>query len=161
MDIKVIQANYQSDDHEHDIQFLLDAYASDPMGGGKPLEKSVKQNIVKELAERSFAFTLLAYVDKQPAGLANCFEGFSTFSCKPLINIHDFAVVKEYRGRGISQMLLTKIEQIAKETGCCKITLEVLSNNQAAKAAYKKFGFTSYELDPAAGTALFWQKPIS
>ena len=161
MNVAIIEANYQNKNHEHDIRFLLDAYASDPMGGGKPLDKSVKENVVKELAKRSFAFTLLAYVDKQPAGLANCFEGFSTFSCKPLINIHDFAVVKEHRGKGISQMLLAEIEQIAKERGCCKITLEVLSNNQAAKGAYRKYGFTSYELDPSAGTALFWQKPIS
>ncbi|MFT5906124.1 MAG: ribosomal protein S18 acetylase RimI-like enzyme, partial [Cryomorphaceae bacterium] len=42
----------------------------------------------------------------------------------------------------------------------CKITLEVLSKNEVAKSAYQKFGFSGYELDPEAGKALFWEKPI-
>jgi ribosomal protein S18 acetylase RimI-like enzyme len=37
----------------------------------------------------------------------------------------------------------------------------VLSNNEAAKSAYQKFGFSDYELDPQAGTALFWQKLLT
>ena len=56
--------------------------------------------------------------------------------------------------------MLNKVEDIAISKGCCKITLEILSNNEAAKASYKKFGFISYELDPKAGVALFWQKKI-
>jgi len=38
--------------------------------------------------------------------------------------------------------------------------LEVLSNNEVAKSAYSKFGFSGYELDPKAGAALFWQKTL-
>lgn len=37
---------------------------------------------------------------------ANCFESFSTFACKPLINIHDFIVLEKYKGNGISQKIL-------------------------------------------------------
>ncbi len=47
---------------------------------------------------------------------------------------------------------------MAKSKGCCKVILEVLSNNEPAKSAYSKFGFLGYQLDPAAGPALFWQK---
>ena len=39
------------------------------------------------------------FIDK-PVGLATTFEGFSTFAAKPLINIHDIAVLPDYRGRG-------------------------------------------------------------
>ncbi len=56
--------------------------------------------------------------------------------------------------------MLDKVEEVAIEKGCCKITLEVLSKNEAAKSAYKKFGFSDYELDPNAGSALFWQKRL-
>ena len=52
-------------------------------------------------------------------------------------------------------------KEIAISKGCCKITLEILSNNESAKAAYKKFGFSNYELDPRAGVGLFWQKRIT
>jgi ribosomal protein S18 acetylase RimI-like enzyme len=60
----------------------------------------------------------------------------------------------------LSQLMLSKVEEIAKAKGCCKITLEVLEGNEIAKNAYRKFGFSSYELDPAMGRALFWQKNI-
>ena len=137
---------------------LLDLYASDPMGGGKSLDEGVKNNLVRELSKLPHAFSFIAYVDEHPAGLINCFEGFSTFLCKPLINIHDIVVLDEYRGNGIAGMMLEKVEEIARSKGCCKLTLEVLSNNEAAKSAYQKFGFSDYQLDPQAGTALFWQK---
>jgi len=160
MNIDVIKANYSEGAHEKDIQFLLDAYACDPMGGARPLDSDVKKNIVKLLAGLPYAFSVLAYVDAKPAGLVNCFEGFSTFSAKPLVNVHDVVVLEAYRGRKISQKMLEKVEEIALSKGCCKITLEVLSNNEAAKSSYRHFGFSSYELDPAVGYALFWQKPL-
>ena len=62
--------------------------------------------------------------------------------------------------QGISQMMLAKVEEIAKEKGCFKITLEVLSKNEVAKSSYSKYGFKGYELDPKAGYAFFWQKQL-
>ena len=161
MNIKIILANYSNEQQEKEIPMLLDGYASDPMGGGKFLDEKIKNNLVKELSKLPHAFSVIAYVDGQPAGLANCFEAFSTFVCKPLINIHDFVVLNEYRGKGISQMMLEKVEEIARSKDCCKVTLEVLSNNEVAKSAYRKFGFSGYELNPEAGFALFWQKSLT
>ncbi|MCD8481615.1 MAG: hypothetical protein LR015_02400 [Verrucomicrobia bacterium] len=43
---------------------------------------------------------------------------------------------------------------------CCKLTLEVLSNNIKAAKLYHKLGFAPYQLDPAFGKAEFWQKPM-
>ena len=158
MNIDVIKADYQDKKQAQEIALLLNAYASDPMGGGQPLTDDIQANIARELSRLPHAFSVIAYVDSRPAGLANCFEMFSTFLCKPLINIHDVVVLKQYRGMGLSHRLLEKIEQIAIERGCCKLTLEVLSGNTGAKVSYEKFGFKNYELDPALGQALFWQK---
>jgi len=158
MNIEITTADYSSKRHQDEIPMLLDAYAADPMGGGSHLDESVKSNLVKELSKLPHAFSVIAYVDGEPAGLVNCFEAFSTFSCRPLVNIHDVVVLEKYRGKGISQRMLEKVETIALEKGCCKITLEVLSKNEVAKSAYTKFGFSGYALDPKAGTALFWQK---
>ena len=77
-----------------------------------------------------------------------------------MINIHDVAVISEFRGLGISQRMLLEVEKIAREKGCCKITLEVLEGNEVARAAYLKYGFDGYELDPVLGKALFWQKTL-
>ncbi|NOX76341.1 MAG: GNAT family N-acetyltransferase [Gammaproteobacteria bacterium] len=160
MNIEIIKADYFSQQHEKEISMLLDEYASDPMGGGQALHENVKNNLVQELSKLPHAFSIIAYADGQPAGLVNCFDAFSTFSCKPLVNIHDVIVLSQYRGNGISQKMLDKVEKIAVSKGCCKITLEVLSNNEIAKSVYSQFGFSGYELDPKAGAALFWQKQL-
>lgn len=156
--VTIIRADYQHPQHREALIFLLDSYARDPMGGAAGLSATTKAQLPDALAQLPHAFSLLAYVDGKAAGLANCFVGFSTFACKPLINIHDFVVHNDYRGQGLSQKLLQHIANLAIEQGCCKITLEVLGNNAAAQAAYRKFGFANYSLSPEAGTAQFWQK---
>lgn len=161
MVITTVVADYVNVQHAQDIVTLLDTYAMDPMGGGQPLSEYVKTHLVQELAKRSWAFTILAYADDQPVGLANCFEGFSTFQCKPLINIHDILVVQQYRGHNISNLLLAKVEEIARARGCGKLTLEVLEGNLIAQNAYKKFGFANYQLDPGMGNAMFLQKLLN
>ena len=160
MNISIILADYHNRRHANDIGTLLNAYATDQMGGGIELDEYVKNNIASELARLPHAFSILGYIDNKPAGLVNCFEGFSTFKCKPLINIHDIVVSRAHRRSGISQLLLAKVEEIAKARACCKITLEVLEGNTPAQAAYRKFGFSGYELDPLMGKAMFWQKII-
>lgn len=69
-------------------------------------------------------------------------------------------MVNEFRGLGLSQPMLSKVEEIAKLKGCCKITLEVLEGNKVAQKSYIKFGFAGYELDPIMGKALFWQRNV-
>ena len=146
--------------HAAAIIYLLNEYAKDEMGGGAELSAFVKDNLIAELRKRQGVHVVLAFVEGAPAGLAVCFEGFSTFSCKPLLNIHDIVVAKEFRGRGISTRLLARTEEIALNLGCCKLTLEVLEGNTVAQAAYKASGFAGYELDPRMGKAMFWQKKL-
>ncbi len=161
MTIIVYQIDYKDAQQGVDLVNLLDHYAQDEMGGGKPLPESVKQTLVSNLAKLPNAITLLAYDGDEVVGLLNAFEGFSTFANEPLINIHDIVVLKERRGEGISRQLLAVIEEVAKSRSCCKLTLEVLSNNTIAKDSYRKFGFDSYTLDSDKGEALFWQKKLS
>ena len=160
MKIEVLTLNYQDPQHAQDMLFLLEMYALDPMGGNTALSQMVKDNLAAELAKLPHAFSVICYVDNKPAGLVNCFEALSTFTCKPLINIHDVVVSDAFRGLGLSQKMLQHVENIAIQKGCCKVTLEVLDGNHIAKNAYIKFGFTGYELDPKIGKALFWEKPL-
>jgi len=142
---------------------LLDAYAQDPMGGGAPLSEFAKAHLVAELAKRPQAFSVLAFWGPErglPIGLVNCIEGFSTFACKPLINVHDVAVLPAYRGQRVAEKMLKLVEQIARERGACKLTLEVLQGNVGARKLYQRVGFSNYQLDPAAGHAQFLQKLI-
>lgn len=160
MNISLVRADYKNEQHAKDLIMLLNAYALDEMGGNEALSNDVQENLVPTMSKRSDVFTVLAYVDEAPAGIINCVEGFSTFSCKSLINIHDCGVLAKYRGLGLSLKMFSEVEEIAKEKGCCKLTLEVLQGNKVAQNAYKKLGFSGYELDPKLGHALFWEKKL-
>lgn len=158
--IDVQQADLTLPSHAQAVVDLLDAYARDPMGGGQPLQECVRSGLIGELQKRSDVLILLAFVDSTPVGLMNCFEGFSTFKCKPLLNIHDVVVLKRYRGQGIAQKLFAAVEKIALQRGYCKLTLEVLEGNKVAQSVYRQVGFSGYELDSATGRALFWEKVL-
>ena len=160
MNTKIIIADYKNPAHQAAIIELLDEYARDPMGGGKGLSNWVKQNLPGTLADTANAFSILALVDDKPAGLINCFQTLSTFKCRPLINIHDVMVSNSWRGHGLSTEMLREVEEVALQRGCCKLTLEVLEGNHIARKAYEKFGFAGYELAPAVGKAMFWEKPL-
>ncbi|WP_457671809.1 GNAT family N-acetyltransferase [Thiolapillus sp.] len=158
--IAITVADYQNPAHQQAILHLLDAYALDPMGGGQPLSNAARQRLIPALINQPGALSVLAFDKDAPVGLVNCFQALSTFQAKPLLNIHDVVVLPTHRGQGISTMLLKKVEEIARQRGCCKITLEVLEGNRIARKAYRKLGFCGYELDPALGQALFWEKKL-
>lgn len=139
---------------------LLDHYARDPMGGGEGLLQAVRAQLVDALRAWAGFHGALAWEGGEAVGLINCFSGFSTFAARPLLNVHDIVVRDTHRGRGIGQALLAWAEARARELGCCKLTLEVLSNNVRAMASYRRAGYVPYELDPAAGQALLLQKKL-
>lgn len=140
---------------------LLDHYATDPMGGGTGLSTYAREHLVARLQHHPSFVGFIAWDGAGEAvGLINCFEGFSTFAARPLLNVHDIVVRLEQRGRGVGQALLLAAEQAAQARGCCKLTLEVLSQNHRALSSYARFGFHPYALDPAAGQALFLEKKL-
>lgn len=145
-------------EHADAIVNLLDAYARDEMGGGRPLSEHVRRNLVPELRKRQGVHVVLAFVGDEAAAMAICMEGFSTFACEPLLNVHDMVVLPAHRGQGLAGQVLAEVERLARERGCCKVTLEVLEGNASAQTAYRRAGFAGYQLDPRMGRALFWQK---
>jgi ribosomal protein S18 acetylase RimI-like enzyme len=156
--IEVVRARYDDPAHASALVGLLDAYARDPAGGGKPLSDFARENLVASLAARPFIFSVLAFDGDAAVGLVNAIEGFSTFACQPLVNVHDVVVRASHRGRGIAGQMVAEVESIAQERGACKLTLEVLDGNAAARALYQRLGFTAYQLDPAMGQARFLHK---
>lgn len=162
--LRVCRADYANPVHADALVSLLDAYAQDPMGGGEPLSEFAKVNLIPALVARPQAFSVLAFDDVDgvvgglAVGLVNCIEGFSTFACQPLVNVHDVAVLHAYRGQRVAEKMLALAEKMARERGACKLTLEVLQGNAGAIKLYHRVGFANYQLDPAMGQAQFLQK---
>ena len=156
--LQVRRVNYREARDAQALVMLLDAYAHDPMGGAEGLASEVKARLCDDLAALPAAASFIAWLGDEPVGLVNCIEGYSTFKARPLMNIHDIAVLPAHRGKGVGQALLATAEQHARDRGCCKLTLEVLTGNAPALSSYLRFGFAPYQLDPTAGQASFMQK---
>jgi ribosomal protein S18 acetylase RimI-like enzyme len=120
---------------------VLDSYATDPIGGGSGLSADVKLRLIPALREHPTALVLLAYEGATAVGLTTGFFGLSSFRARPLLNIHDLAVLPSHRGRGIGSKLLQAAEAIARTRDCCVLTLEVLEENQGALRLYERYGF--------------------
>src|SRR2546428_7253002 len=125
MSLSIVEADLSRADHQEAVVAMIDAYAADPMGNAKGLTADVRAALVPGLRKVPTTLIFLAYLDGQPVGIAACFHGFSTFAAKPLINIHDLAVVPGHRGHGIGRRLLEAVEPKARSLGCCNVTLEV------------------------------------
>ena len=158
--ITVVAADLACSDHQDAILRLLSSYSMDPMGDGAPLSEDARRNLIPGLQNHPTTLAFLAYDGTAAIGLAICFRGFSTFAARPLLNIHDFFVLPEYRGAGTGRLLLAAIEENARALGCCKLTLEVQENNHRARAIYASSGFSQMVYVPEAGGSLNLSKAL-
>lgn len=139
--LKIVEADFSNKEHTEAILTLTNQYAQDPMGLGDSLSAKTKRDLIQEMKKFPTTLCLIAFMDGTPAGLANCFYGFSTFCAAKVLNIHDLAVSPNFRGRGIGEMLLSAVEKKAAENDCCKVTLEVREDNRA-RNLYERQGFS-------------------
>lgn len=140
---------------------ILDGYAMDEMGGGVALAPRVREGLVPALREQTHALVLLAFIGGDAVGLATCFFGFSTFAARPLLNVHDLAVLPAVRGRGVGRALLEAAEAHALAHGCVKLTLEVREDNARARGLYQERGFRDFELGGVPIRTLFLSKSLA
>jgi ribosomal protein S18 acetylase RimI-like enzyme len=137
---------------------LLDMYCRDPFGDSAPLTAHARENLITGLIKHGGARVYLAFDEapgQDPQGVAICLLGFSSFKGAPLLNIHDIAVSPAARGKGIGAALLNFLEADAKALGCCKVTMEVRSDNTRAQELYQRIGYRGSEPE-----TWFWSKGL-
>jgi len=141
MKLRIREADFADARDADAITTILNSYAMEPVGGGRPLPQDVRERLVPALRNHPTVLVLLAFEAETPVGVAVGFFGFSTFRARPLLNIHDLAVLPADRGKGVGSALLSAAEEHARRRGCCRLTLEVLESNSGARALYRRFGF--------------------
>jgi ribosomal protein S18 acetylase RimI-like enzyme len=161
LSIEIRELDFGNEAHTAGLLGVLDSYARDDMGGGAPLAPEVRQRLIPALREQANALVLLAFDDGAVVGIATCFFGFSTFAARPLLNVHDLAVLPAARGRGLGRALLVAAEDMARARGCAKLTLEVREDNARARGLYQERGFRDFELAGASHRTLFLTKALS
>jgi ribosomal protein S18 acetylase RimI-like enzyme len=159
--VAIIEADLDDPAHARDVVAMTDAYAQDAFGNGGRLPADVLERLVPALRAHPTTVVLLAYLDEEPVGIATGFLGFTTFAARPLLNIHDLAVVPSQRGRGIGRALLEAAARSARQRGCVKLTLEVQERNLRARGVYEAAGFAQAHRETAGGGALFYARPLA
>ena len=69
---------------------------------------------------------LLAFVDREPAGMAVFHSRFSTWLGRPGIYLEDLYVVEAARGQGIGRRLMARLAAVAIERGWGRVDFHVL-----------------------------------
>lgn len=157
--IRVVRADLNDKEHQAAVLAMTRVYALDEMGNGGELPQEVMDQLIPGLLQMPTTMIFLALAEDRPIGIATCFRGFSTFTARPLVNIHDFAVHPEFRGQGVGRALMNAVEEAARELGCARLTLEVQAYNQNAQRTYAAFGFKHGAEGQFAGP-LFLCKPL-
>lgn len=155
MILRIAEADLTAPADRASLVHIIDTYAREPGGQNAPLSATARARLAEGLRAHPAAFALLARADATAVGAAVCVWGFSTFSGQPSLNIHDFAVLPDHRGRGIGGALLVEIERRARAAGACKLTLEVHETNDGAKRLYRRNGFGPWD-----SPTLFVTKPL-
>jgi ribosomal protein S18 acetylase RimI-like enzyme len=150
---KTIFCDYSDPVHRQAISDLITIYIHDEMGGGNPLSATEAIQLVESLEKHPKSVVILAETDGIFSGLLVAFENFSTFTVRPMINIHDLIVRKEYRGQGIGRKLMNAVIREAGQRQCNRITLEVRNDNDTAQKLYRSLGFE--EVEPIH---FYWRK---
>jgi len=159
-DITITEADLDHPVHQEAIAALINAYARDPMGIGSDLPDEVRSHLLPALRQHPTTLVFLAFQSSKPIGIAVCFLGFSTFAARPLLNVHDLAVLPDYRGQGIGRRLLEQAEQKGRDLGCCKLTLEVREDNHSAQHLYHRVGFGAARSTAKPVRHWFLEKPL-
>ena len=159
-DLQIRRADLLDSQDADAVVTMLNAYASDPRGGGRPLTPAVQARLATDLQQMPTARVWLAFEGSAAIGVCVGFLGYSTFWGRPLLNIHDLAVLPSGRGRGIGGALLAAVQEYAISEACCKLTLEVQEDNTPARHLYARFGFEDVRYGDS-GPTRFLGKPLS
>ncbi|EJG1067345.1 GNAT family N-acetyltransferase [Vibrio parahaemolyticus O1] len=126
-------------EHLNALETLFREYSSD-------VSASIESTIVKQLFELPYFHGFLCVHDNEAVGFAVCFESFSTYRARKVLNIHDFMISSNARGLGLGKLLLSGIENYCRENDYLKITLEVDEENVVAKKLYSSLGYEDFQV---------------
>lgn len=80
--------------------------------------------------------------DKSLVGFVQLYPIFSSTRMKRLWLLNDLFVNNEFRGKGLSKMLIEKSKELCIQTNACGLILETAKTNIIGNELYPKVGFS-------------------
>lgn len=106
-------------------------------------EKATKEFLKKLMDnEESVLFIAVDTETDKVMGFVNLYPSYSTLALQRLWILNDLGVAVNFRGRGVSKALITKVQEFAKQTNAIRIELKTEITNATARSLYKSMNFS-------------------
>jgi len=96
---------------------------------------------IKERITNNESIIYLAFFEDIAVGFTQLYPVFSSTRMKRIWLLNDLYVDKNYRGKGISKMLLNQAKHLAIETNAAAVILETEKTNNIGNKLYPSVGF--------------------
>lgn len=134
--ITILQAQTE---HLDALTSLFDAYR---VWYKKPSDLEEAKIFLAGLMERGDAIAYLAQAnDGEFAGFTQLYPLYSSTRMKRIWVLNDLYVKPEYRGQGISKLLIDKAKDLARATDAVELLLETGKDNDIGNSLYPSVGF--------------------
>ncbi|WP_049871253.1 GNAT family N-acetyltransferase [Ramlibacter tataouinensis] len=122
---------------------------------GVSLAPEVSQRTWKRILDPDSAvMCIVAEVDGQVYGFANCVVHENTWEAQPVCHLEDLFVLPSARGHGIGAALIEWLRNAMRAEGWAQLYWTAPPDDTAARALYDRFaqadGFVRYVVRPAA-----------
>ncbi len=108
-------------------------------------KESDKEKATEFISERLTLKDSVIYVaessDNNLVGFVQLYPIFSSTRMQRLWLLNDLFVANEYRGKGISKLLIESAKELCIETNACGLILETAKTNIVGNHLYPKLGF--------------------
>ena len=133
--MKIIQADPRNLDQ---IVELFDAYR---VWYGKDSDKSGANDFLSDRLSQQESLIYACQVDDQLVGFTQLYPIFSSTRMQRMWLLNDLFVAAEFRGQGISKLLIERAKELARSTDACGVLLETEKSNDIGNQLYPSVGF--------------------
>jgi GNAT superfamily N-acetyltransferase len=110
---------------------------------GKESDLQGSEKFLNERLERKESEIFVAENEQDKLiGFVQLYPIFSSTSMKRLWLLNDLFVADNYRGKGISVLLIEAAKKLCTETKACGLMLETAKSNEIGNKLYPKMGFS-------------------
>lgn len=134
--MKIIQANEQ---HLDQVVDLFDGYR---VWYRKDSNKELgKQFLLERMQNKESIIYACETENGSLVGFTQLYPIFSSTRMKRMWLLNDLFVHPDFRGKGISKMLINRAKDLAKSTNACGVLLETETTNDIGNRLYPSAGF--------------------
>lgn len=134
--MKIVQANIS---HIDQLVELFDAYR---VWYQKASDKETAKKFLSQRIKNGESIVYVCQNDAgQLVGFTQLYPIFSSTRMKRMWLLNDLFVDPDFRGKGISKMLINQAKELCKKTNSCGILLETEATNDIGNKLYPTTGF--------------------